>query len=175
MLVVLPFENMGDAEDDYFAAGMAEEITSRLSSVTGLGVISRKSAMSYADTEKSIREIGDELGVEYVLEGTIRWARAEAGASRVRITPQLIRIRDDTQVWSDSYDRIIDDIFDVQAEIATEVTEKLGISLLEPQRAALSERPTGDVQAWQDYLRGRDYSRRYDFEGRNSLYPDFCR
>lgn len=98
MVVVLPFENLGPAEDEYFAAGMADEITSRLASVKGLGVISRKSAMGYTGTDKSIRQIGDELGVAYILEGTIRWARAGAGASRVRITPQLIRVRDDTQV-----------------------------------------------------------------------------
>ncbi len=165
MIVILPFENLGSAEDDYFAAGMAEEITTRLASVTGLGVISRKSAMSYAGTDKTIRQIGEELGVDYVMEGTIRWARTGEGASRVRITPNLIRVSDDTQIWAETYDRVIEDIFDVQSEIATRVTEQLGVSLLEPDRATLHERPTDNVEAYQSYLRGRKYSRHYDFEG----------
>ncbi|MEE8367149.1 MAG: serine/threonine-protein kinase, partial [Thermoanaerobaculia bacterium] len=113
MTVVLPFENLGAAEDDYFAAGMTEEITSRLASISGLGVISRKSALQYADTDKTIQQIGEELGVEYILEGTVRWAKSgsSGSGSRVRITPQLIRVADDTQLWSESFDREIDDIF----------------------------------------------------------------
>jgi serine/threonine protein kinase/tetratricopeptide (TPR) repeat protein len=164
MMVVLPFENLGQPEDDFFAAGMAEEITSRLASISSLGVISRKSAMSYAGTDKTIRQIGEELSVEYVLEGTIRWARAAPGSSRVRITPQLIRVSDDTQVWSDSYDRVIDDIFAVQAEIATQVTDQLGINLLDADRAILEQKPTEDVQAYEEFLRGKDYLAHYDLD-----------
>jgi eukaryotic-like serine/threonine-protein kinase len=104
-IVVLPFENLGEASDAYFAAGMTEEITSRLASVNGLGVISRTSAVQYAKTGRTTRQIGDELGVDYLLEGTVRWERGGSGSNRVRVTPQLIRVSDDTQLWGDRYDR----------------------------------------------------------------------
>jgi len=152
MIVILPFENLGDPEDGYFTAGITEEITSRFAAVRDLGVISRNSAVRYAETDKSIREIGTELGVDYVLEGTVRWAKT-GDSSRVRITPQLIRVRDDTQLWADTYDREIDDIFAVQAEIALQVVKELGVSLLGSEQEALDQRPTDNMQAYQLYLR----------------------
>jgi len=155
MMVVLPFENLGAAEDEYFAAGMTEEITTRLAAVSGLGVISRKSAMRYAGTDKTIQQIGDELGVQYVLEGTVRWARNDDG-SRVRISPQLIQVADDTNLWADTYDRVIDDVFEVQSEIAGEVIQQLGVTLLEPEQASIEARPTENMEAYQAYLRGLD-------------------
>src|SRR6266566_4905024 len=96
MMAVLPFQNLGSADDDYFADGITEEITARLASLSGLGVISRTSAIQYKNTKETLRQIGQELGVQYVLEGTIRWERAPGNASRVRVTPQLIRVADDT-------------------------------------------------------------------------------
>ena len=162
MIVVLPFENLGSAEDEYFAAGMTEEITSRLSSVSGIGVISRKSANQYAGSDKGIHQIGDELGVQYVLEGTVRWARSADG-SRVRITPQLIRVQDDIQLWSDTYDRVIDDIFEVQSDIASQVIDQLGVTLLEPERESMEARPTENLEAYQAYLRGLDETGRLTY------------
>jgi TolB-like protein len=120
MIVVLPFENLGSSEDEYFADGMTEEITSRLAVVSGLRVISRSSAMQYKEDRPPLKQIGEELGVDYVLEGAVRWARADGG-SRVRITPQLVRVADDSYLWASSYDRVIEDVFAIQAEIATEV------------------------------------------------------
>jgi serine/threonine protein kinase len=113
MLAVLPFVNLGSAEDEYFAAGITEEITSRLATIRELGVISRTSAVHYAGTNKTIKQIGAELDVQYILEGTVRWARAPEGTSRVRITPQLIRVSDDTHLWSEPYDRVVEDIFEI--------------------------------------------------------------
>ncbi len=127
-IVVLPFENLGPAEDEFFADGITEEITARLASMEGLRVISRTSAVQYADTKKSIQEMGDELDVGYVLEGTVRWARGEE-ASRIRITPQLIRVEDDSNLWAETYDRVLDDVFEVQSEIAEKVTDQLGVTL----------------------------------------------
>ncbi len=98
-IVVLPFENLGPADDAYFAEGVTEEITSRMAMVGGLQVISRTTARRFAETEKSAREIGDELGVQYLLEGTVRWARLPDGSQRVRITPQLIEVSDDSHLW----------------------------------------------------------------------------
>ena len=164
-IVVLPFENLGDPENEYFAAGISEEITGRLAAVKGLAVISRKSALQYAGTGKSIQQIGEELGVGYVLEGTVRWARDPQGGSRVRITPQLIQVADDTQLWSETYDEVIDDIFQVQSEIASRVIDHAGIVLLEDQRQALDFKATENLEAYQAYVRGLAYSRSPDDTG----------
>jgi TolB-like protein/Tfp pilus assembly protein PilF len=157
MLVVLPFQNLGPSDVEYFADGVTEEITSRLAAIRDLGVISRTSAVQYKNADKSIREIGDELGVDYVLEGTVRWGGDGSGEGRVRVTPQLIRVSDDTHLWTDQYDRVLEDIFDVQTDIATQVTEQLNLTLLEPERAALDAKPTSNMEAYQAYLRGHDY------------------
>jgi len=159
MLVVLPFENLGLPEDEYFADGITEEITSRLAALRGLGVISRSSAIRYKKTEKTIKEIGEELGVDFVLEGTVRWDRSPEGKGRVRVTPQLIRVSDDTHLWSDRYDREIEDIFAVQSDIAEQVIRQLDITLLEPERQALKAKPTENLDAYQAYLKGINYVR----------------
>jgi TolB-like protein/tetratricopeptide (TPR) repeat protein len=160
MLVVLPFENLGLPEDDYFADGVTEEITNRLSALQGLGVISRTSAVLYKKTDKSIRQIGRELGVDYVLEGTIRWERSKESRGRVRILPQLIRVSDDTQIWSKRYDLVIADIFAVQTEIAEDVTRELDVVVLEPEREALLANPTRNVEAYDHYLRAAEIKNR---------------
>ena len=159
-IVVLPFENRGNPDDEYFAAGMTEEIISRLASLSGLGVISRSSAFQYDRTGKTTAQIGEDFGVEYVLEGTVRWATRADGSSRVRITPQLVRVSDDTSLWSEVFDQVIDDVFDVQSEIAENVAENLGVALLEPERRRLEARPTENPQAYQAYLRGLHHKRR---------------
>jgi TolB-like protein/Flp pilus assembly protein TadD len=161
-VVVLPFENLGPPEDEYFADGITEEITSRLATINGLRVISRNSAMRYAGTSKPLRQIGEELGVGHVLEGTIRWARSDSG-SRVRITPRLTRVADDTQVWSSTYDHILQDVFEVETEIATAVTERLGVTLLS-QETLEEEAPTASSEAYQAYLRGLDNRHGFTFE-----------
>jgi TolB-like protein/regulator of sirC expression with transglutaminase-like and TPR domain len=156
-VVVLPFENLGSPDDEYFASGITEEITSRLAAVSGLQVISRTSARRYAGTDKSIGEIGEELNVAYVLEGTIRWDRGGTGFGRVRITPQLIRVVDDSHLWSDRYDRVLEDIFTVQSDIAENVIDRLEATLLEPERRAVEERSTENMEAYQAYLLGLQY------------------
>ncbi len=156
-IVVLPFENLGAAEDEYFASGITDEITSRLAVVRGLGVISRTSALQYKKAAKTAKQIGAELGVDYVLEGTVRWERSAEGKSRVRVTPQLIRVSDDTHVWAGRYDRVMDEIFQVQSEIAEQVIAQLDVALLQPERTAMTARPTENLDAYQAYLRGKDY------------------
>ena len=165
-IVILPFENLGAAEDEFFADGITEEITARLASMEGLRVISRTSAVKYADTNKSIQEMGDELGVGYVLEGTVRWARDDQG-SRIRITPQLIRVEDDTHLWAETYDRVLDDVFEVQSEIAKKVTDQLGVALGGSELAAVELQPTDNVDAYQAYLQGRYYATRPHFTYEN--------
>lgn len=155
MLVVLPFENLGSADDQYFADGITEEITSRLASLGGLGVISRTSAMQYRDTKKSLRQIGQELNVAYVLEGTIRWEKRPDGSSRVRVSPQLIKVADDTHLWANTYDGDLTEVFRVQSDIAGRVADALNIALTTSGR---TERPpTDNTEAYAHYLRGNEY------------------
>jgi TolB-like protein/Tfp pilus assembly protein PilF len=158
-IVVLPFENLGSPDDDYFASGMTEELTSRLALVAALGVISRTTAVQYDKTGKSLKRIGADLGVQYVLEGTVRWAKDASGNSRVRITPQLISVDDDTHIWADTFDRVVDDIFQLQTEIARAVIVNLGVALLDPERRNVESRPTTNFDAYQAYLRGLYYAR----------------
>ena len=166
MIVVLPFENLGSPEDEYFADGMTEEITSRLAVVSALRVISRTSAMQYKENRPSLRQVGKELGVDYVLEGSVRWAQA-GGESRVRITPQLIRISDDSHLWADSYDRVIEDVFEIQSDIASRVVHELDVTLLQEERRELETRPTENLEAYQAYLRGKYLEVTPDFSARH--------
>jgi len=158
-IVVLPFENLGPPEDEYFADGITEEITSRLAAVSGLQVISRTSAMYYKGRHLPLKQIGDELDVGYVLEGTIRWDRTSGGHGRVRITPQLIMVADDSHLWSERYDRVLEDIFTVQSDIAQQVVTHLQTTLLEPERRAIETRPTENMEAYHAYLVGVQYFR----------------
>jgi TolB-like protein/Flp pilus assembly protein TadD len=157
MLAVLPFKNMGAAGDQYFADGLTEEITSRLSGVSSLGVVSRTSADQYKGSTKSLKQIGQELGVGYILEGSVRWEKSPDGPSRVRVTPQLIRVADDRHLWADRYDAVLADLFQVQSGIAERVISAMGLVLNPPQQRALNERPTTSTEAYDYYLRGIAY------------------
>ncbi len=160
MLVVLPFENLGAAKDEYFADGITEEITARLAALSGLGVIGRTSATQYKNTDKPVRQIGEELGVHYILEGTVRWEHVTGGPSLVRVTPQLIRVSDNTHLWADIYDEVIAGVFKIQTGIAERVAQALDITLLEPERRALQAKPTDNLEAYDYYLRGLDHDAR---------------
>jgi len=156
MLAVLPFENLGDPNDEYFADGLTEEITSKLGVVGGLGVISRTSAMLYKNTDKGLPEIAGELGVDFIIEGTVRWDKI-GDTSVVRITPQLIRVSDNTHLWADNYERPLTSIFSIQADIAERIVEKLGVTLLESARRLIEDQPTENMQAYEYLLRGHEY------------------
>ncbi len=162
-LVVLPFENLGSPQDEYFSAGMTEEITSRLASVSGLGVISRKSALHYAGRDRTTRQIAQELGVDYLLEGSVRWARGRAGTDRVRIAVQLIGADDDTHMWAETYDRELADVFALQSDIAGAVVAQLGAKVLGRIVPPRPEVQTQDLEAYQAYLRGRYFAERPHF------------
>jgi TolB-like protein/Flp pilus assembly protein TadD len=173
-IVVLPFENLGAPEDAYFAAGMTEEITSRLANVQGLGVISRTSAVQYDRRGKTVKQIGSDLGVDFVLEGSVRWERSPGHESRVRITPQLIRVADDTHVWADRYERVIADVFAIQSEVAENAVKAMGVTLLPREQSALQRVSTNDLEAYELYLRGREFDgrglARRDIEGAVKMY-----
>ena len=154
MLAVLPFKNLGAPADQYFADGLTEEITSRLALVGDLGVISQSSADRYRGTDKSLKQVGKELGVGYVLEGSIRWNRQADGSSRIRVTPQLIRVADDRHVWATRYDTDLRDIFEIQANIAEQVATALGLVIAAPDSGAAAGKPTTNLSAYDAYLRG---------------------
>jgi len=163
-LVVLPFENLGSAEDEYFAAGITDAITARLANIHGLGVISRQSAMQYKKKEKSAKQIANELRVDYILEGTVQRERPSDPNSRVRIIPQLVRASNDTHVWAQAYDNDMSEVFRVQSDLAEQVAQALDITLVERERQALRSRPTENMEAYDYFLRGNQYFYRSDLE-----------
>ncbi len=152
IIAVFPFENLGSPEDQYFADGMTEEITSRLASIKGLGVISRTSSIKLSESDKTLREIGREHGVDFVLEGSVRWSKV-GDQFKVRITPQLIRVSDDRHMWADNYERALIEVFAVQADIAEKIVEQLGLTLVDKDRQNLAGRPTESPEAYQYYLK----------------------
>jgi TolB-like protein/Flp pilus assembly protein TadD len=153
MVAVIPFENLGVAADEYLADGVTDEIIGRLVAVPGLGVISRTSSRRYQGTDKPTATIGRELGVAYLLQGTIRWEGGATGT--VRVTPELIRVADDTQIWAQHYDRGMDDLFQIQTEIAERVAAALNLSLLASTRQEMAARPNASFEAYRAYQRGR--------------------
>ena len=173
-ILVLPFENLGAPEDTYFASGMTNEIINRLASVAGLGVISQTTAAHFGRSGKTAKEIGSELGVAYVLEGSVRWEHLPGHKSTVRIAPQLIRVADDTSIWAGRYDRTLADVLATQSEVAESVAEAMGVELLPPERAKLKRISTDDVEAYDLYLHGLEAERggmdRRDYEGALRMY-----
>lgn len=151
-IAVLPFDNLGSPDDEYFADGITAEIQSRLAGITGVGVVSLNSAMKYKASDKSLKEIGAELGVQYVVNGTVRWSKVGENVT-VRITPQLIRVADDRPLWSENYQRDLMEVFAVQADIATKVVDQLDVTLLQKDRDNLDVQPTDNPEAYALYLK----------------------
>jgi len=153
MLIVLPFENLsGEASQEYFSDGLTEEMITQLSRLSPerLGVIARTSSMKYKGAKKSIREIGQEVGVSHVLEGSVR-----RGAERVRITAQLIQVLDETHIWAETYERNLGDILKLQSEVAHAVAREIRIKLTPQERRRLSSAREVSPAAYEAYLRGR--------------------
>jgi len=152
-IAVLPFDNLSDSRDDeFFSDGVTDDIMTYLSRISGLTVISRTSTIQYKDSTKSIPEIAGELGVDAVLEGTVRRA-----GNRCVISVQLIDARRDAHLWANKYDREMEDIFAVQEDIARSVVGELEITLRQSEEDALDTRPTDDLEAYDLYLLGRHY------------------
>ena len=151
-IVVLPFQNLtGDPSQEYFADGMTEEMISQLGAMNPnrLGVIARTSAVKYKNSGKGIDQIGHELGVEYVLEGSVR----EAG-SHVRVTAQLIRVSDQMHVWSESFDRAFKDVVELQSNVAQAIARRIDVGLGQ-RRAAPPPATQAGWEAYSAYLKGR--------------------
>src|SRR6266850_7021138 len=154
-IAVLPFENLSDdQENTYFADGIQDDILSSLAKVADLKVISRTSVRQYRGGTRNLREIGEALGVAYVMEGTVR-----REANRVRINAQLIDARTDLHVWNDTYDREITDLFSLQTELARRIAFALRANLSPREKASLQVHPTSDLDAYDLFLRARDLFR----------------
>ena len=151
-LAVLPFDNFSEEENDYFSDGITEDILTLLSKIRSVHVISRTTMMGYKDTQKSIREIGEELHADYILEGSVR--RQE---NKVRIVAQLIDARNDNHLWAQTYDREITEIFEVQSQVAMDIASALKMQLTPTQQAELGKKGTANVAAYDLYLQGRRY------------------
>jgi eukaryotic-like serine/threonine-protein kinase len=154
-IAVLPFVNLNQPADEYFAEGVTDEVRGKLSALTGLQVIARSSSTRYAQTAKSPQEIGRELDVEYLLSGTVRWDKGREGRGRVRVSPELVQAATGTTRWQQHFDAPITNVFQVQGDIAGRVAEALNIALAAGERERLAERPTGDLAAYDLYLRGQ--------------------
>jgi DNA-binding winged helix-turn-helix (wHTH) protein/TolB-like protein/Flp pilus assembly protein TadD len=156
-IVVLPFQNLGPAARDFVATGITDDITTRLAAAHSLGVVSRTSAIYCAKAGKSVRQIREELGADYVLEGTVRTEVGQPGENPLRVNVLLIRTRDDTSLWAASYRSNLAYVADVGAGIASRVFHQLGVSVEKPEQARLESRPTNDPNAYQAYLCGIRY------------------
>jgi TolB-like protein/Tfp pilus assembly protein PilF len=151
-IAVLPFQNLSpDAENAYFADGMTEDILTQLAKIRDLKVISRTSVMRYRRTQKPVREIAAELGVATVLEGSVRRA-----GNRVRIVGQLVDARTDEHLWAETYDRDIQDVFAIQSEVAQKIAGSLQAALSPAEKKRIEQSPTGNLAAYDLYLKGRE-------------------
>ncbi len=153
-LAVLPFDNVGAAEDAAFADGITDEVRGKLAGIPGLRVTARTSSNGYKGTKKSPAVIGGELGVDYLLTGTIRWERGADGQRRVRVTPELIKTADGSTPWQQSFDEALSDVFTVQSNIATQVAKELDVTLGATVQQSVEARPTKNLEAYQEYLLG---------------------
>jgi TolB-like protein/tRNA A-37 threonylcarbamoyl transferase component Bud32/Flp pilus assembly protein TadD len=159
-IAVLPFENLGSPDQDYFADGVADEVRGKLTSLASLAVIARGSSTPYKKTTKTPQQIAQELGVSYLLTGTIRWEKA-AGGGRVHVTPELVEIKKEGAPearWQERFEAELTDVFRVQSEIAARVAGELGVALGNAQEKRLAEKPTGNLEAYQEFLRGEEAS-----------------
>jgi non-specific serine/threonine protein kinase len=179
-IAVLYFENLANAkEDEYFRDGITEDIITELSKIKGLKIFPRPTVLPYRDRSVTPQQVGRELNAAYVLGGSLRRA-----GTRLRINAQLMDARTDFPVWSERYDRELEDIFAVQDEIARKIAEALRVTLSPQEQAALAAKPTENLQAYDLYLRGKSYARREArkdlefaqemFESAVSLDPQFA-
>ena len=149
-IAVLPFENLSEEKENaFFADGVQDEILTDLAKIADLKVISRTSVMQYKNgISRNLREIGEQLRVAHVLEGSV-----QRTGGRVRVSAQLIDARTDAHLWAEHYDRPLDDVFAIQSEVAQAIADQLNAKLSPAEKAAIKERPTGDLVAYDLYLR----------------------
>ncbi len=173
MLAVLPFENLsGDPEQEYFSNGLTEEMITQLGRLEPerLGVIARTSAMQYKDAHKDARQIGKELGVDYLLEGSVH-----REGNRVRISAQLIQVRDQSHQWAEDYDRDLRDILALQSDVAGAIAQQIRLKLTPEQHARLGRAAAVNPEAYENYLKGRFFWNKRSVEGHQKAIEFFER
>jgi serine/threonine-protein kinase len=156
-VAVLPFENLGRPEDEYFADGITDELRGKLVTLPGLQVTASASSSQYKHTQKPPDQIAEELGVQYLLVGKVRWEKRPGGESRVRVSPELVQVGSGgapTTRWQQPFDAPLTDVFQVQADIASRVAQALDIALGAADRERLAERPTENLAAYDAFLKG---------------------
>jgi TolB-like protein/TPR repeat protein len=152
-IAILPFASFSlDPNDAFFADGVTDEIISAAAGISGLNVISRTSVVGYKGTTKKVKEIGKELEVGSILEGTFKKA-----GSRIRVTTQLIDVANDRHLWAQNYDRNLDDVFEVQSDVAKQVADALRVRILSPEKERIEKKPTESTEAYTLYLKGRHF------------------
>ena len=157
MLAVLPFQNLGDSADAYFADGITNEVRGRLSRLADMEVIASGSSNEYRHTTKRPQEIARELGADYLLTATVQWEKVPGGPSRVRVSPELVDVEPGhppRTKWQQSFDASITDVFQVQADIATKVASALDATLGDSARHELAAKPTANLAAYDAFLKG---------------------
>ena len=157
-IAVLPFENLGDTSDAYFADGVTDAVRGKLAALPQLRVIARSSSNVYKQTSKSPSQIGRELGVQYLLTGTVRWDKTGAGPSRVQVDPELVQVATSSARWQQPFDATISDVFQVQSDIASRVAQALDLALGETERRTIAAPPTANLAAYDAFLRGEELS-----------------
>jgi TolB-like protein/Tfp pilus assembly protein PilF/predicted Ser/Thr protein kinase len=182
-IVVLPFENVGSSEDEYFADGMSDAVRGKLTSLPGIEVIARNSSVSYRKTAKTPSQIAEELDAPYLLMATVRWEKS-GGTSRVQVSPELVQVKGSgapTSKWQQPFDAALTDVFQVQSDIATRVAQALDVALGAAEEKHLSDRPTQNLDAYDAFLKGQEASRRFYFKEARAAYeralsldPDFA-
>lgn len=153
MIAVLPFEYVGPAEKEAFADGIIDDISVKLEKVSSLGCISSTSTYKYKNSKKSLKEIGDELGVDYLLLGTFRWEISD-GKDKITIKPNLIAIQNQAQVWSENYSGSLNEIFAIQSEIIRKITIASKVVLSDQENRYIETKPTDNIEAYYHFLLG---------------------
>jgi serine/threonine-protein kinase len=153
-IAVLPFQNLGDTADAYFADGITDAVRGKLTAIPGMRVTASNSSGQYRGTGKSPQEIGRELGVDYLLVGKVRWQKSPGG-SRVQVSPELIEVSSADAKWQQPFDAALTDVFQVQADIAGKVASALDVAIGSGQQQTLEDRPTRNLAAYDAYLKGK--------------------
>jgi TolB-like protein len=154
-LAVLPFENRGATDDNYFVDGVADQVRGKLMGLKGFQVTARASSDQYKATKKTPQEIGSELGVDYLLTSTVSWAKAADGKGRVQVVPELIDVKTGAGKWQQSFDAELTDIFQVQGDIAAKVAGALNVALAPDEKQEIAERPTKNLAAYDLFLKAK--------------------
>jgi TolB-like protein len=175
MVAVMPFTSIGSEDDAYIAEGISDAILTRLSSIQELGVISRQSTQSLAEVQAGFLEVGQALGVEYVLHGTVQLSQPDTTAISIVVRPKLIRTADGVLTWSDTYDQPMSEMLQVQASIAETVARALDLQLLAAERAALAAIPTESLEAYDHWLKGESIRREQGIEAQTLAAQQYAK